>query len=130
MNPEFQGRLEVTKMHLLTALDIGKECALATVGESIYNIDLRAGQIFTYSEIGKELKQLYSEWNTIKLNSEFTSDSSLIEVIDWMKNTDVALKDEFGGIHDEGMRWNPNGVFCGECGNITCINCSSKDNVQ
>ena len=68
MNPEFQGRLEVTKMHLLTALDIGKECALATVGESIYNIDLRAGQIFTYSEIGKELKQLYSEWNTIKLN--------------------------------------------------------------
>lgn len=116
-------------MHLLTALDIGKECALVTVGESIYNIDLRAGQIFSYSEIGKELKQLYSEWNTIKLNSEFTSDSSLIEVMDWMKNTDIALKDELGGVHDECMGWNPNGVFCGECGNITCVCCQAKDNM-
>lgn len=72
-------------MRLLTALDIGKECALHTVGEAIYNIDLRAGQIFTYDEINKELEQLYSEWNTIKLNSGFTSDSSIIETIDWIK---------------------------------------------
>ncbi len=90
-------------MHLLTALDIGKECGLTTVGESIYNIDLRAGQIFTYSEINKELKQLYSEWNIIKLNSEFTFDSSLIEVMDWIKNIDVTLKDELGDLHDESM---------------------------
>ena len=116
-------------MHLLTALDIGKECVLDTIGEALYNIDLRAGQIFTYNEINEELKQLYSEWNTIKLNSEFTSDSSVIEVMDWMKNTEIAFTDELGGIHDEGVGWNPNGVFCGECGNITCVDCSSKDNV-
>ncbi len=73
------------KMHLLTALDIGKECALHTVGEAIYNINLRAGQIFAYGEISIELKQLYYEWNTIKLNFGFTSDSSVIEVMDWMK---------------------------------------------
>ncbi len=72
-------------MHLLTALDIGKECALHTVGEAIYNINLRAGQIFAYGEISIELKQLYYEWNTIKLNFGFTSDSSVIEVMDWMK---------------------------------------------
>lgn len=117
-------------MHLLTALDIGKECGLSTISESIYNVDLRAGQIFAYDEIVKELKQLYSEWNTIKLNSEFTFDSSLIEVMDWMKNTDVVLKDELGGIHDEGMGWNPNGVFCGECCNLSCVNCPAKDSVE
>lgn len=40
-------------MQLLTALEIGKECALTTVGESIYNIDLRAGQIFHIVKLAK-----------------------------------------------------------------------------
>lgn len=31
------------------------------------------------------------------------------------------------GIHEEGLGWNPNGVFCGECSNTTCISCPIKD---
>lgn len=32
-------------------------------------------------------------------------------------------KDEIGGIHDQGIGYNPNGVFCGECGNTSCTGC-------
>lgn len=35
--------------------------------------------------------------------------------------------DEIGGYHDEAIGWNPNGVWCGECTNASCINCPSKD---
>jgi hypothetical protein len=37
------------------------------------------------------------------------------------------IKDELGGIHDGGVGWNPHGVFCGECGSITCKKCPYKD---
>lgn len=72
-------------MNLKMALEIGKDCELETVGESIYNIKLRAGQTFSYSEISKELTQLQSEWDFVKNNTKFTDDSSTIEVLDWMK---------------------------------------------
>jgi hypothetical protein len=39
---------------------------------------------------------------------------------------DTSYKDEVGGIHDEGLGWNPQGHFCGECGNLTCKGCSSE----
>lgn len=26
---------------------------------------------------------------------------------------DFCIKDEIGGVHDEGLGWNPHGVFCG-----------------
>lgn len=35
--------------------------------------------------------------------------------------------DEIGGTHDEGIGWNPYGIFCGECGNISCVDCLYKD---
>ena len=35
--------------------------------------------------------------------------------------------DDVGGTHSEGLGWNPQGIFCGECGNITCKKCPSKD---
>lgn len=37
------------------------------------------------------------------------------------------FKDELGGIHDEGLGWNPNGVFCGECSAITCKGCPNSE---
>lgn len=36
-------------------------------------------------------------------------------------------KDEFGGEHEEGLGWNPDGDFCGECSNITCVGCKSSN---
>lgn len=33
-------------MNLKTALELGKECGLIEVGEAVYNIKLRVGQLF------------------------------------------------------------------------------------
>lgn len=40
------------------------------------------------------------------------------------------IMDEVGGVHDEGLGWNPNGVFCGECCHTTCKDCKMKDKGQ
>ena len=32
--------------------------------------------------------------------------------------------DLIGGRHSDGVGWNPNGVFCGECVRKTCEGCS------
>lgn len=39
--------------------------------------------------------------------------------------------DKCGGRHEEGLGWNPNGVFCGECSNMTCEGCpmAEKENI-
>lgn len=38
-----------------------------------------------------------------------------------------AIKDEFGGEHDEGLGWNPDGKFCGECSMGTCVGCHASN---
>lgn len=53
-------------MKLNLALEIGKDCMLESVGESMYNIDLRAGQLFAYSEIDRELEEMYEEYTSLK----------------------------------------------------------------
>jgi hypothetical protein len=40
---------------------------------------------------------------------------------------DFCIKDEIGGVHDEGIGWNPHGIFCGECSNMSCVGCANKD---
>jgi hypothetical protein len=35
--------------------------------------------------------------------------------------------DDLGGEHDEGLGWNPDGIFCGECSNETCVGCPSSN---
>ena len=49
-------------MKIETAIEIGKNCGLTTVEECIGNIDIHAGNIFPYSEITKELNELYNEY--------------------------------------------------------------------
>lgn len=113
-------------MHLLSVLGIGKDCGLDTVGEAIYNVELHAGQLFAWHSLNEQLRMIYSEWNTVKLNSDFTKDSPIDEVTNWMKNTEISLKDELGGRHEDGLGWNSYGVFCGECPQITCVGCKSN----
>jgi len=43
---------------------------------------------------------------------------------------DPAIIDSVGGIHDEGLGWNPKGNFCGECSKVTCENCISINNTE
>lgn len=37
------------------------------------------------------------------------------------------IKDELGGVHDEGLGWSPKGTFCGECCNTSCVECPSSE---
>ena len=55
--------------------------------------------------------------------------------IDYAKNNHKVIRyyshpemfiDEYGGIHDEGLGWKPNGDFCGECSNTTCKSCINE----
>ena len=59
----------------------------------------------------------------------FINDGFDEEVYIYDEDTDC-IKDEIGGVHDEGIGWNPNGVWCGECSNITCVGCPSRDAIE
>lgn len=37
---------------------------------------------------------------------------------------DYRVVDEIGGIHEDGLGWNPDGAFCGECTSMDCKTCS------
>lgn len=117
-------------MNILKAFDVAKECGLETVGEAILNIDMHAIQIFDLDTIDMERSQLNGEWGTIRENSNFTLESSIIDVELWLKNHDGPFHDRIGGVHDEGVGWNPNGSFCGECGNISCEGCKIADKIS
>ena len=41
--------------------------------------------------------------------------------------TGIYFKDGVGGIHGEGVGYNPYGVFCGECSRLSCKSCVNKD---
>jgi hypothetical protein len=43
--------------------------------------------------------------------------------LEHLESVDTSITDEVGGTHDEGLGWNPQGVFCGECGKISCKDC-------
>lgn len=40
--------------------------------------------------------------------------------------TDEVFIDEVGGQHSEGIGWNPNGIWCGECVKSTCKGCKNE----
>lgn len=65
-----------------------------------------------------------------KTEDEFIRDieESDREYLEWCKSQqeDSSFKDEVGGVHDEGLGWNPQGVFCGECSNMTCKGCVNE----
>lgn len=53
-------------MKLKTALEIGIDCGLETVGECVFNIKMHAGSLFSYNDIGKELTELSLEYDHLK----------------------------------------------------------------
>jgi len=42
------------------------------------------------------------------------------------ENINESYRDEVGGVHDCGVAWNPNGVFCGECASESCKGCYNE----
>lgn len=39
---------------------------------------------------------------------------------------DESYTDSVGGIHCDGIGWNPHGVWCGECNRDTCEGCINE----
>lgn len=78
-------------MNIKTCLEIGKDCGLQTVGESVYNIELHAMCIFDYAKITEEIKQLHTERDVLFSKTNFSNDSSTETVLVWvsMKNDGV-----------------------------------------
>lgn len=37
------------------------------------------------------------------------------------------INKENEGYHEDGVGWNPHGVFCGECSWSSCLDCPMKD---
>ena len=54
-------------MKLKSALDIAKDCGLHTVGEALLNIEIHALNIFNYSKLEDEIKELHLELKELKL---------------------------------------------------------------
>ena len=50
-------------MNLIAAVSMGRFCGLSTVEECISNIELHSMNIFKYTEIQKELKELYEHYD-------------------------------------------------------------------
>lgn len=53
-------------MKLQAAIEIAKNCGLETAGEAIFNIKLHAVNLFSYSDIQKELVELENTWEWTK----------------------------------------------------------------
>lgn len=75
-------------MTLRQCLEIGSDCGLETIGESLYNIDLHAGNIFDYSKINQELLQMYREATDLFNKTNFIKESLTDKVLEWMDMKD------------------------------------------
>jgi hypothetical protein len=71
-------------MRLKNCLEIGLDCSMETIGESVFNIDMHSIQLFEYSKINQELTELFKEADDLYSKTNFTKDSSIEEVLDWI----------------------------------------------
>ena len=78
-------------MTLKACLEIGNDCGLKTVGEAIYNINLHAGNIFDYSKINIEMKELLDEAKDLFSKTNFTKDSIVEKVLAWINIEDDGI---------------------------------------
>jgi len=71
-------------MKLKEALEIGINCGFETARECIRNIYIHAPNLFLYSEINKELDELYSEAEDLVSKTNFTTDDAAKHILKWL----------------------------------------------
>ena len=79
-------------MLLKTALEIAEECGLEQIGDAVMNIRLRAGQIFSYTEMGEELEELEDELSKYAKKNNMTVDELLKLPIEELVNQQSVYK--------------------------------------
>jgi hypothetical protein len=66
---------------------------------------------------------------TVEIFGEVSSDEELemceLMCEDPLEDEDHYI-DEIGGIHDGGIGYNPQGLWCGECVRVTCKGCTNE----
>ena len=78
-------------MKLKEALEIGIDCGLETVDESLRNIQIHSSGLFAYAEIDKELNELVSERNNLFSKTNFTDESKAADVLTWINSEDDGI---------------------------------------
>ena len=78
-------------MKLKEALEIGIDGGLETVRECIRNINIHAPSMFLYSEINKELNELYTETEELVSKTNFTTDDKAQYILDWINIEDDGI---------------------------------------
>lgn len=72
-------------MKLLTALEIGEDCGLMTVGEAIRNVNIHATSIFIWDKINSEMEELLDDYSNKLETRGFGMDSSILEAIEILR---------------------------------------------
>lgn len=110
--------METKILKVVYRMDGKYDCELAVIGStknvkiclSIEEVDLKP--------LNDSLQKFITEHPTI------IEQAKALEKVDEM--IDTSYKDDVGGVHDEGLGWNPQGAFCGECGSLTCKGCINQ----
>lgn len=75
-------------MKLKECLELGQDCGLETMREAIRNVYIHSSSMFSYSEIQKELDELYAEAEELISKTKFTTDDKthiILGYLDWIK---------------------------------------------
>ena len=78
-------------MKLKEALEIGIDCGLETARECIRNIQIHSLSLFSYSEIGKEIDELYTEAEELAAATNFTTDDRAEDILNWLNIEDDGI---------------------------------------
>ena len=73
-------------MKLNEALKIGNDCGLFTLGESLMNIRMHAGSMFSYSDIDKELDELNNDLSALQRKHKLCGTMNTEEVFHLMED--------------------------------------------
>lgn len=68
-------------MKLISAVELGNDMGLTTVGESIFNVRMHAIQIFNYSDIAKEISELFDDFAELQKTHGITNDTLTTDVL-------------------------------------------------
>lgn len=60
-------------MKIFDAIKLANDCGLETLGEAVYNVEIHANQLFSYSDLPKELNELRQQYMWV-LNHRRTPD--------------------------------------------------------
>lgn len=72
-------------MKLIKAIETGIDCGLETVGECMFNIELHAGNLFSYSDVEKEIKEMHVEYKGLQSCTKCTRETSSKEAYSLLK---------------------------------------------